>query len=532
MTAVQPQLSGVSASPSPSANRVQVALMVADVQFGVVLDAVAPVSRHMSALVDLSNQRLDQIGRPKLQPAGATDGKGKVVRGRWALCWVDGTMLRPSRSLAEQGVVDGTKLWLRFVDDTESRTPVIENVTTAVATELRRNRQKITPGLAARIGVGLLSTSVFVVLAVLARWRYGHDGFLPAAAAAVIALALLVAATVLAMRAGQTRRALVDEDSSDRHAWAEWQTEVAVADTLRLTGCAAAAVAAALVVPGPLGAPHGALGATVALAAAGLTLRYTGRHISLCTAVIVLGLAALVTGALRMLLVTSAPVLLASVLLVAMVGMKVTPGLARIAGKIRLPVMPPPGRPWVFETRPYLPSEVVVVVGGRPVLEGPESVQQVALNTERARVHITGMLMAFSILLVIACLGLCDPHAPRRWLMVALAGVVAAAVLLHARSYTDRWQSSILAVTAVTIVAVVALRYILQLWSIPALLVGCGLIMALPTIGLIAAVIVPRSTYTPVFEQFVEWIEYLLLAAVWPLSFWVMDVFAAIRYRS
>ncbi|CQD25040.1 secretion protein Snm4 [Mycolicibacterium conceptionense] len=176
MTAVQPQLSGVSASPSPSANRVQVALMVADVQFGVVLDAVAPVSRHMSALVDLSNQRLDQIGRPKLQPAGATDGKGKVVRGRWALCWVDGTMLRPSRSLAEQGVVDGTKLWLRFVDDTESRTPVIENVTTAVATELRRNRQKITPGLAARIGVGLLSTSVFVVLAVLARWRTATTG--------------------------------------------------------------------------------------------------------------------------------------------------------------------------------------------------------------------------------------------------------------------------------------------------------------------------------------------------------------------
>lgn len=270
----------------------------------------------------------------------------------------------------------------------------------------------------------------------------------------------------------------------------------------------------------------------MALAAAGLTLRYTGRHISLCTAVIVLGLVALVTGAVRMLLVTSAPVLLASVLLVAMVGMKVTPGLARIAGKIRLPVMPPPGRPWVFETRPYLPSEVVVVVGGRPVLEGPESVQQVALNTERARVYITGMLMAFSILLVIACLGLCDPLAPRRWLMVALAGVVAAAVLLHGRSYTDRWQSSILAVTAVTIIMVVALRYVLQLWSLPALLVGCGLIVALPTVGLIAAVIVPRSTYTPVFEQFVEWIEYLLLAAVWPLAFWAMEVFSAIRYRS
>lgn len=534
MTAVQPHVNGVSAAGQPpvSANRSRIALMVNDIQVGVILDAAAPVSRHLSALVDLINQRLEQIGRPPLQPGAGTDAKGKAVRGRWALCWVDGTMLRPSRSLADQGVLDGTKLWLRFVDDAESRTPVIENVTTGIASELRGHRRKITPTLAARIGVGLLTGGILVVLAVLARWRYGHDGFLAASTAGVIAVAVLVAAAVLAMRAGMTRRGLLDDVSRDRTAWAEYGTELAVADTLRLTGCAAAAVAAALAVPGPLGAPHGALGATVAVGAAALTLRYTGRHISLCTAVIILGLAALLTGAARMLLVTSAPVLLSSVLLASMVGIKIAPSLARMAGKIRLPVMPPPGRPWVFETRPYLPSEVVVATGGRPVLEGSESVRQVAINTERARVYITGMLMAFSILLVISCLGLCDPHSPRRWLMVVLAGVTAAAVLLHGRSYTDRWQSSILAVASVTIVVTVSLRYVLQLWSVPALLVGCAVIVVVPAAGLIAAAVIPRSTYTPVFEQFVEWIEYFLLAAVWPLAFEVMDVFAAIRYRS
>jgi hypothetical protein len=34
-----------------------------------------------------------------------------------------------------------------------------------------------------------------------------------------------------------------------------------------------------------------------------------------------------------------------------------------------------------------------------------------------------------------------------------------------------------------------------------------------------------------VFKQLVEWTEYVLLLAMWPLGFWLLDVFAAIRYR-
>ena len=44
--------------------------------------------------------------------------------------------------------------------------------------------------------------------------------------------------------------------------------------------------------------------------------------------------------------------------------------------------------------------------------------------------------------------------------------------------------------------------------------------------------VVPQNFYTPVFKQIVEWVEYALLVAMFPLAFWLMGVFAAIRYRS
>lgn len=536
MTAVAPRTGAQHAASEPARqpDRVWVAMNAADLQWGVVLDPLTPVGRQVSALVEIANTKLGELGRATLEPSGArTDGgKGEQVRGRWALCWVDGTVLRPGRSLADQGVVDGTRLWLRFVDDTESRTPVIENVTTRLALELRKRWAPITPAVAARIGAGMLASCVLLALAVLARWRYGHEGAVAAVLAGVVAVGLLVAASMVLARSALTLRRAAPDGDEKPGARSDWATEVFVGDLLLLTGCVALAAAGALAVPGPLGAPHAALAAAVLTAGAALIVRYTGRHIALCTAVIVLGLAGLGTGAARMLLITSAVTLLTVVLLVAMVGVKLAPSIARIAGSIALPVMPRPGTPWIFENRPYLPNTVVVAAGDPPVMAGPESSRDIAVSRDRVHAYMTGMLAAFCALLVISSAALCDPVAERRWLMVVLAGVVAAALLLHGRSYTDRWQSSILAVTAVAITVAVALRYILGLGTTSALVVGCAVLVLIPVAGLIAAVVVPRSIYTPRFKQIIEWVEYVLLAAVWPLAFWVMDVFASIRYRS
>jgi type VII secretion integral membrane protein EccD len=212
-------------------------------------------------------------------------------------------------------------------------------------------------------------------------------------------------------------------------------------------------------------------------------------------------------------------------------GIDRTPTVARWAAGIRLPVFPSASGRWIFETRPDLPSAGVVAGGDNPVMEGPESVRDVVVATDRAHGYLGGLLAGFCALLVISCVGLCDPGADRRWLPLVLSGVVAAAVLLQGRSYTDRWQATVLAVTAVAIVVGVSLRYVFGLWNTPALLIGCAVMLAVPAAGLIAAVVVPQHVYSPVFRQFVEWLGYGLLVAVFPLAFWLTDVFAAIRYR-
>lgn len=494
----------VTASAGPALpDRVLVAVIAGVTKIGVVLDAAAPVSVQLAALVDLVNTRLGELGQPAL-----TAGP----RGRWTLCWVDGSQLKPGLSLAAQKVSDGTRLWLRFAADTEARINVVEHVTSAVAAELTKRWPAITPVWAARVGAGMVVAGVLAGTALLGRWRYGHLGFAPAAYCGALAAMLLAAAVIiLARQASVVARG--------------------VGDTLLLTGCVPAAVGAAGAVPGPVGAPHAALGLATVLFAAVLVVRFTGRHIALGTAVIVTAAAGVVVGVVRMVLVTSAPILLTVLLLVALMGMHVSPTMARWAAGIRLPVFPSASGRWIFEARPDLPADHAVASGRVATFAGPESVREVTVATDRAHSYLTGLLFATTSLAVVCGVGLCDPHASRRWLPLVLAGLVAVAVLLRGRSFTDRWQATILALAAVMLVIGVAGRYVLGLWTMPALLVGASVMIVVPVAGLVAGVVVPNRFYTPTFRKVVEWIEYVCLTGIFPLSFWLMGVLAAIRYR-
>lgn len=428
------------------------------------------------------------------------------------MCWVDGSPLKPGLSLAAQGVCDGTRLWLRFVADTEARINVVEHVTSAVASELNRRWPAVTPVWAARVGVAMVGAGVVAATALLGRWRYGHLGWAPGAYCGGLAAVLLAAAVIILARRGSALAR-------------------GLGDTLLVTGCVPAAVAAASAVPGPMGAPHAALGLAMALFAAVMVVRFTGRHIALGTAVIVSAAAGMVVALVRMVLVTSAPILLAVLLLVAVIGMHVAPTMARWAAGIRLPVFPSAAGRWIFEARPDLPADHAVASGQVATFAGPESVREVTVATDRAHSYLTGLLFATTGLAAVCSVGLCDPHAPRRWLPLVMAGLVAVAVLLRGRSFTDRWQATILALAAVALVIGAAGRYVLGLWTMPALLVGVSVMVAVPVAGLVAGVVVPNRFYTPTFRKAVEWIEYVCLTGIFPLAFWLMGVLAAIRYR-
>jgi type VII secretion integral membrane protein EccD len=273
-------------------------------------------------------------------------------------------------------------------------------------------------------------------------------------------------------------------------------------DILLWSGLAPLAVAAASAPPGPVGAPHAVMGFAVAGVGAMLAMRFTGRRLATGTAIVTVCLAATLAS------------------------------LARWLSGIRLPVFPSATSRWVFEARPDLPTTVVHPVGGgRPTLEGPASVQEVVLRAERARSFLTGLLVGLGVLTIVSLTGVSDPRASQRWLPLLLAAFTAGFLMLRGRSYVDRWQAIILALTSVLIVAAIVVRYSLVLSSTAAVSAGVAIVVLLPAAGLTAAAVVPNTIYSPLFRKLVEWVEYLCLMPIFPLALWLMNVYAAIRYR-
>ncbi|MEB3030500.1 type VII secretion integral membrane protein EccD [[Mycobacterium] nativiensis] len=490
---------------APSAPRaVVVGVMAGDgVQIGTLLDADAPVSVMLDPLLKVINGRLQELEEPTLESEG---------RGRWVLCLVDGTALRPNQSLTEQDVYDGDRLWLRFIEDRERRSPVIEHISTAVSVNLAKRFAPVNSATAVRVGVSTLAIGVLLATGLLAAWRYGHDTWLTAAFSAGLAFLVLIASALILLQA---------RNAADRR----------VGDTLLASGLAPLVVAAAAAVPGSVGAAHAALGFGVAGIAALAVIRLTGRQLAGYTAVAVVSAAVTFAGVLRMLVLTGAVTLMACVFLACVLAYQWSPSLSRWLAGLRLPVFPSATSRWVFEARPDLPTTVVTREGGPPVLEGPESVREVVLRAERARSFLTGLLTGLGVLVAVCITGLCDPKSDKAWLAVTLAALTAGFLVLRGRSFRDRWQAVTVTLTGLVIVAAVAVRFVVELWSPTALSVGVSVLVLVPMLGLLSAVIVPNTIYSPLFRKFVEWIEYLCLMPLFPLALWLMNTYEAIRYR-
>jgi type VII secretion integral membrane protein EccD len=481
-----------------------VGIMAGDgVQIGVLLDSNAPVSVMTDPLLKVVNSRLRELGEATLEATG---------RGRWVLCLVDGSPLRATQSLTEQDVYDGDRLWIRFIADTEHRSQVIEHISTAVSQNLSKRFASIDPIVALQVGATMVASGVTLASAMLGWWRLHHNSWLTAVYAAIIAVLVLVASVLILVRANtrQQRR---------------------VGDIMLVSGLAPLSLAAAAAPPGPVGSPQAVLGFGVLTVAAMLALRFTGRRLSIYTALITIAGVTGIASLSRMIANTSAVTLLACVVLVSVICYHCAPAISRRLAGIRLPVFPSATSRWVFEARPDLPTTVVRSDGGPPVLEGPASVRDVLLQAERARSYLSGLLLGLGVLMVVSLTALCNPHTGQRWLPLLLAAFAAGFLMLRGRSYVDRWQAITLAVSAVLIVAAVVVRYVLVLNSPLSMSLGVGILVLLPALGLTAAAVVPNTVYSPLFRKFVEWIEYLCLMPIFPLAFWLMDVYAAIRYR-
>jgi hypothetical protein len=192
-------MTAVAEAPQPGSEAVAspqsavIGIIAGDgVQIGVLLDASAPVSVMIDPLLKVVNSRLRELGLAALEAK---------PRGRWALCLVDGAPLRATQSLTEQDVYDGDRLWLRFVEDNEHRSQVIEHISTAVSMNLSKRFTAIDPVVAIQVGAAMMAGGVLVASALLWWWRWRSDSWLSAIYAAVAAVLVLTVATMILMRA-------------------------------------------------------------------------------------------------------------------------------------------------------------------------------------------------------------------------------------------------------------------------------------------------------------------------------------------
>ena len=96
--------------------------------------------------------------------------------------------------------------------------------------------------------------------------------------------------------------------------------------------------------------------------------------------------------------------------------------------------------------RPDLPTNHAVASGEVTTFAGPDSVREVAVATDRARAYLTGLLVATTALAVVLVLRGVVRSARAATLAAAVLSVlVAVALLLRGRSFTDRAQATVLA---------------------------------------------------------------------------------------
>ncbi|HEY2763449.1 MAG TPA: type VII secretion integral membrane protein EccD [Pseudonocardiaceae bacterium] len=112
---------------------------------------------------------------------------------------------------------------------------------------------------------------------------------------------------------------------------------------------------------------------------------------------------------------------------------------------------------------------------------------------------------------------------------VALGAVVAAVLLLRARSYANGSQAITLLISGMVTVAGLLVAWVISAEKFAWLLLVFGSLLVLATMALVLGVIFPRRRFSPVMRRTVDVAEAILTASVLPLALGVMDLYNTFR---
>jgi len=200
------------------------------------------------------------------------------------------------------------------------------------------------------------------------------------------------------------------------------------------------------------------------------------------------------------------------------------PRVTILLSKLPIPRVPTAGEPLDdIETQGGTTVEGVNAVGKQIIPTEEGLIQRV----RRANEYLTGILVAAALAAVAGSYLAVDVSDGFFWQGTAFAVAVATVLCLRGRSHHDVVQSATLIgsglVIAIAIIVKTGLyvegwqaRAVVTLIVLLALVVACGLVA-------------PRLEFSPVLRRRVEILEYIAVASLFPLCFWIVRLYAYFR---
>jgi type VII secretion integral membrane protein EccD len=475
--------------PEPELSRVTV--VVGELQFDVGLPADMSIAAVADDVIELANAQLTA------QPE-QSDVEFDATKGKWTLARLGAEPFDPHRSLAEFDVYDGDVLVIREVgmpcapllfDDLD--------VDTEVPDRHRRREFLHDVPMVGCFTVGLIASATVALLLVRQS---------PTVPAVVAALAVGAVGAIAACILGY---------GAPNNPASPWLTGVVIP----------------LIFAGSLHIVTGGSEASSLPIAFGLTgfvalvaLLMSGRGQSFYTAVIAFSVLGSAT-TIPMLLWSPAPRTIGAILATAsVIVLYLAPRLTIVLSKLPLPSVPTAGEPLDdIETQGGTTVEGVNAIGKQVIPTEEGMIERVRPSNQ----YLTGIVAAATLAAVLGSYLAIDVSHGFCWQGTAFAIAVATVLCLRGRSHYDLVQSATLIggglLTGFALIVKTAahldgwqVNAALGLVVLMALIVGCGLIA-------------PRLAFSPVMKRQVEILEYLSIALLFPLCFWIIRLYAFFR---
>ncbi|ORA12344.1 type VII secretion integral membrane protein EccD [Mycobacterium asiaticum DSM 44297] len=488
--------------------RCAVAVVCGEHLLSQVYPASVPIEVFIDNVVELLNDELRRRGVSGLEP-----GVG------YELHKANGVRLDITKTLDELGVEDGATLTLVPAGDGESFEPQYESLSTGLARVGKKLFEPVTVQTAAHTALAIVAMVVATILGLAVWQRLSSSSPIPSIATGVAGLLTAGGAVVV---------------------WRWWPRRDDMLDGLSGLAVPPLAVSLATAAPGQVASAHlfiGALAVTVLTCA---VTAMTQRHADIAAAVVTACTLGGAVATVRMWWPVPAQWLGMSMLVALLLVLTLAPTAALWVARIRPPYFGSITGRDLFRRSDGMPVDAV-----SPVSDGAEGAEddanpdttprgsQITSAAIKANGVLTGIIIGASLTLPAAVWATLMPGRDRGTAAAVLAGLFVAIFISRGRAFADKRQAVALVCGAAAATCVGVVKYVVQPHSSAphTLLAATVLLVAFAVAGLLAALLVPVTRFTPLVRMGAEWLEIVAIIVALPLAAWIGGLFTWVRMR-